>query len=786
MSDFFDSKEFHEAYYYDGNDLGCTYSKEETSFRVWAPLAEKAALVLYRYGDACSGEEGISYEMKRDVKGTWCITLEGDRKGLYYTYKVTNHGVEEEAADPYAKACGVNGDRSAVVDLSLTDPDGWLQDRLPSFTGIEDAIIYELHIRDLAMDPNSGIRNIGKYIEFLEEGTKGPDGIATGVDHLKELGITHLHILPTYDFGSIDEKTLYKNNFNWGYDPKNYNIPEGSYATDPYDPATRIREFKQMVQALHKHGIRIVFDGVYNHTHENIKSWFHKIVPGYYYRMTSDGWFHNGSGCGNETASERSMFRKYMIDSVKYWAREYHIDGFRFDLMGLHDIDTMNEIRKELSKINPGILLFGEGWDLGNLTRECRAIQAHADRMPGIGFFNDNVRDNLKGPWSYAGGHGFVDGEKNFELEVMAAVTGSITYNEVVKDYNLHPGQSINYIANHDNHTLWDKLTAANSNVSEDVLKKMHKLAHAIILTCQGVAYLHAGEDFLRTKGGNSNSFSAPDSINALDWSRKAEHLDVFTYFKGLIRLRKEHPGFRMNLAEMVRSSISFINSPRNTVAYVIKGHANGDQWKNIFVMYNANPFPVTADIPQASWNIVADGERAGIDTIGVAGDQMLNVGPLSAMVMYTQDNIEVEDLFENKKVIKTRVNSDVFFTSEGSVAAEERVMIRDQRIYLPLMGLLKAMESSFEITGSQEVLLITNRKAGQTVQISMSEGKFRTGEKEANLGNDLIDVYGKLMVSRDFAEDFLNTKVLADFRRYQENTYRAEYHEPDVYILYR
>jgi pullulanase len=398
-------------FFYTGDDLGITYSKTETTFRIWAPLATRVVLIIYKHGDVASADPGVTYEMERSVKGTWVKTLSGDLHGIFYTYKVTHQGQEVEAPDPYAVAVGINGDRSAVVNLAATNPPGWVEDRRPPFSGrMTEAVIYELHIRDLSMHETSGIINKGKYLQFKETGRRGPGGVTTGIDHLKELGITHLHLLPTYDFASIDEKTLEKQEFNWGYDPKNYNTPEGSYATDPYDPVVRIQEYKEMIQILHQNGIRVIFDAVYNHTFHNYDSIFHRIVPGYYYRMTEDGAFLDGTGCGNETASERRMMRKFMVDSIKYWVNEYHIDGFRFDLMGIHDLETMREIRKAVDRIDQGIILFGEGWDMGHLPHRQRAIQPHAHQMPEIGFFNDHFRDNLKGPWNNDREHGFIDG----------------------------------------------------------------------------------------------------------------------------------------------------------------------------------------------------------------------------------------------------------------------------------------------------------------------------------------------------------------------------------------
>ncbi|MCX8130376.1 MAG: type I pullulanase [Clostridia bacterium] len=638
--------EFDRLYAYEGNDLGFTYTKAKTTFRLWAPIAEKVTLVTYDNGDIECKCSMSSHEMQKDVKGTWVVTLEGDQNGVFYTYRIKNPGYDEaEAVDPYAKALGVNGDRSAVIDLSQTNPRGWENDVKPFFSHPVDAVIYEIHVRDLSINEDSGIINKGKYIAFTEEGTRSKTGVTTGIDHISEIGITHLQLQPAYDYALLNEKVFDKSKYNWGYDPKNYNVPEGSYATDPYMPGIRVKEFKMMVQALHAKGIRVVMDVVYNHTYENYKSIFHKVVPGYYYRMKEDGTFHNGSHCHSETASERAMMRKYIVDSVKYWVEEYHIDGFRFDLMGLHDITTMNEVRKALDEIDPTLILYGEGWDMGNHPREVRAIQDNAAKLERIGLFNDRVRDNLKGIYNDPLTHGFVDGEKGLELEVMKCVTGSIHYNDRISSYNICPAQSINYVECHDNHTLWDKLELANPGLSEDERIKMHLLANTIILTSQGVPFLHAGSDFLRTKYGVYDSVNSPDSINQLEWERKAQYIDVFNYYKALVGLRKNHPAFRMREVELIRNNIIFTNMPENVVGYVINGAANNDNWKNIFVVYNANNEDKTLEIPYASWNIVVKGKKAGEDALETLTDSKITVPALSAIVMHTENKIDYDSI---------------------------------------------------------------------------------------------------------------------------------------------
>ncbi|MCX8130519.1 MAG: type I pullulanase [Clostridia bacterium] len=777
------SKEFDELFYYSGDDLGYTYSKEKTSFRVWAPLAEKVILMVYKDGDTASADPGMPYEMQKDVKGTWTASLEGDQNGIFYTYKVTNYGVEAEAGDPYAKAAGVNGDRSAVVDLASINPDNWDMDKKPEFKSREDAIIYELHIRDLAMDADSGIVNKGKYIQFKEEGTKGPGGISTGIDHIKELGVSHVHILPSFDYASIDEKHLEQNNFNFGYDPENFNVPEGSYSTDPYKPEVRIKEYKEMVQAFHKNGLRMVIDVVYNHTNDGSLDKFRRIVPGYYYRMREDGTYYNGSGTGNETASERAMVRKYIVDSVKYWINEYHVDGLRFDLMGIHDMETMKAVRAEADKIDPSIIIYGEGWDMGNLPREQRTIQPYAKDMPEIVYFNDNIRDNLKGPYNNSTAHGFVDGQQYYDLEVMEGVAGSIAYNDIVKDYNGAPGQSVNYVSCHDNMTLWDKISAANPGISEAERQKMHNLANTIVMTSQGIPFLHSGVEFFRTKQGVYDSFVSPDSINAMDWSEKAAHLDSVEFYKGLIALRKEHPAFRMATSDMIRKHLTFIPSQNNSVAYVIKDNANKDSWKNILVAYNANTTAVQIDIPKARWNVVVKGNKAGTGTIRTEKCSKLSIEPLSAVVMYTNEKIKVNDLFADKETVKTRLNSSNLTVRGKDIAAAERITQKDGVFYFPVVDIAKAIGAYTDYNSEEGLIKI--RKGCSIITISTNDYSVYVKGRKVKTDYGTYASNDTIMVSSGFIEDLLGGCVLADHRRYNADTQRANTLEPDIYILY-
>jgi pullulanase len=601
---------------YDGNDLGVIYTKEKTSFRVWAPTAEEITVRIYDQGQ--KGNLLETFQMKKDVKGTWLLKIDGDWKNKYYTYQAKiNDTLKLEVPDPYAKAVGVNGERGMIVDLSSTNPEGWESIAIPTLNSFADMVIWEIHVRDFSIHPSSGVTHKGKYLGFAEEGTRSPQGHRTGVDHLVELGITHVHLLPVYDFYTIDETRLEEPQFNWGYDPKNYNVPDGSYSTDPFDGNVRIREFKQMVNALHKNGIRVIMDVVYNHMFDASSSAFENLVPGYYFRVNPDGSFCNGSGCGNETASEKPMMRKFMVESLKYWANEYKINGFRFDLMGLHDIETMNLIREELHAIDPTIFLYGEGWAAGDtpLPEEKRATKANAAKLNGIAVFSDDIRDAIRGPWWDAKAGGFMAGKKDLEESIKFGVVASTLHTDVdyskvnysTAHYAANPLQTITYVTCHDNPCLWDKILETCIDCRKDDKLDLQKFANAIVLTSQGVSLLHAGEELIRTKFGEHNTYNLPDSINQLVWHNKHSYRDVFEYYRKLIRLRKNHPAFRMPTTEMVQEHLKFmdIETPL-LVGYQISGNANEDKWKDIIVFYNANATDIEVDLPKGEWTIIA------------------------------------------------------------------------------------------------------------------------------------------------------------------------------------
>lgn len=639
------SKDYDNYPAYSGNDLGVTWSPSQTVFKIWAPTATTVKLRLYAAGDG--GKALHTILLHKESDGVWQTVIKKNLKNTYYTFQTNIDGRwKMERPDIYAKAVGVNGKRGMVVDLKSTDPTGWNEDKKPTQKNFTDIIIYELHIRDLSVDPKSGIKHKGKFLGLTETGTKSPEGEMTGLDHIKSLGVTHVHLLPSFDFNSIDE-TKPDAKYNWGYDPLNYNVPEGSYSTNPYDGNVRIQEFKKMVQTLHKNGLRVILDVVYNHTADTSSN-FNQFAPGYFYRHTEKGAYSNGTGCGNETASERPMMRKFMIASVLYWAKEYHLDGFRFDLMGIHDIETMNEISAALHKIDPTIFIYGEGWTAGNtpLPEDMRAVKKNAYKLHKIAVFNDDMRDGIKGGWSDVKSKGFASGAPGNAESVMFGIVGSIQHPGV--DYTkvnyskaawaAEPYQTINYVSCHDDNTLWDRLKISNPNASEADLIKMDKLSNAIVLTSQGVAFLHAGAEILRTKQGVANSFESPDAINEIDWSRKTKYKPVFDYYQGLVALRKHHPAFRMPSAEMIREHLKFIDtSDPNIIAYQISGNANGDKWKNILVIFNGNTTDKKFTIPPGNWKLAVDGNNISEKGIQDVKPGDMPLPATSACILYEQ-----------------------------------------------------------------------------------------------------------------------------------------------------
>tara|TARA_R110002051_G_scaffold127537_3_gene201169 strand:+ start:4962 stop:6932 length:1971 start_codon:yes stop_codon:yes gene_type:complete len=626
----------------DKTSLWLAYSKSASEFKLWSPIAKKVQLKLYTKG--FEGDLINTFTLKKNTDGVWSKKIKGDLNGTYYTYQVLiNETWLDETPGIYAKAVGVNGKRAMVLDLEATNPENWDDDKGPEIQYQNEAIIYELHIRDMTIHSQSGSSMSGKYLGLVEEGTLGPKNISTGIDHLKELGITHVHLLPTYDHYSINETKLNSAQFNWGYDPQNYNVPEGSFSSDPYNAEVRIKEFKQMMKTFHDNGIGVILDVVYNHTGRTEKSNFNLENPEYYYRHWKDGNLSDAAACGNETASERRMMRKFILESVTYWVKEYHLDGFRFDLMGIHDIETMNLIAKKLKKINKNIIIYGEGWTAGDspLPEKKRALKKHMQQMPKIAAFSDDIRDGIKGSVFDDTSTGFVSGAPNKEESIKFGIVGSIQHPQInYKEVNYsdapwsnEPWQAISYVSCHDNHTLFDKLSISRMDASKEEIITMDKLANAIVMTSQGTAFIHAGAELLRTKNGEHNSYNLPDSINQIDWNWKVLNSEVLEYYKNLIHLRKTHPAFRMATAQDVRKNLEFKKSDANVVSYLIKNNANEDIWPTILVIYNANPRTLPYKLDE-NWQIAVLGNEFDfMGTKTITGH--INIPPISMAVLF-------------------------------------------------------------------------------------------------------------------------------------------------------
>ena len=680
-----------------------TYTPEKTTFKLFAPKDMKYVIVTIYDKDIgpnveinpddgsdrviSSGDLEKSYKMKYGKDHVWKVVVKGDLKGKYYTFNVADHKrwgmgcipvplkygtFYGETPGVFAKAVGVNGKCGVILDLKETNPEGWAQDKRPEVKSPADLVIYEMHHRDFSIDRSSGLKNKGKFLALTEP---------KAISHLKSLGVNAVHILPSYDFGSVDEMRLQNNKYNWGYDPVNYNVPEGSYSTNPYDPTCRIREFKQMVQALHKAGIRVILDVVYNHTYDIVHSNFQRTFPDYYYRKTEQGehpagsvkkvmmgrkffnedcgTYSNGSGCGNETASEQPMMRRFMLESVKYWINEYHIDGFRFDLMGVHDIETMNLIRDEVNKIDPTIFIYGEGWSAGQCAYplEKLAVKAHVNQLHGIAAFSDEIRDALRGPFSDDTKGAFLAGIPGEEESIKFGIAGAIAHPQVdmskvnysKEPWANEPTQMISYVSCHDDMCLVDRLKTELPGIATDELIRLDLLAQTAVFTSQGVPFMLSGEEMLRDKKGVHNSFESPDSVNHLDWQNLQRYPQVFDYYKNLIALRKNHPAFRLGKADLVRKHLEFLTSPAPSkggegltagvmpclVGFILKDHAGGDAWKDIIVILNANREPQTVTIPEGKYTVVCCDGKIDESGLGeVHGDKVV-VDPQSALIIH-------------------------------------------------------------------------------------------------------------------------------------------------------
>lgn len=608
---YFESEQFEKEYYYGGNDLGCTFQEQKTLFRIWAPTAEEVILNLYQSGDAAADDRICEISMQKAEKGTWIARVDSLLTDTYYTYTVTANGETHETQDVYSRACGVNGRRSMALELDSTHPQGWQEDTY-RYDSSCLPVIYELHIKDFSFSENSGIPNKyrGKYKAFtVQDSTLNGEGKKpTCLAYLKELGVTHVHLLPAYDFGSVDETGDFDTQFNWGYDPVNYNVPEGSYATDAFDGSVRIREFKEMVLSLHEAGIGVIMDVVYNHTYR-LDSCFQKTVPYYYYRVNGDGELSNGSICGNDTASERAMYRKYMVDSVCYWAKEYHIDGFRFDLMGLHDVETMNEIRKALNDLPKGrdILMYGEPWAGSDTAMKTGTIPALKKNVAllneRIAIFNDDTRDAIKGSVFYEKRPGFINGKKELESEICSSVRAWCGGEGGYQPHN--PGQIITYVSAHDNWSLWDKLNYTLKEnpdfaAKDEQILQMNRFAAGIYMTCLGNLFWQAGEEAARTKLGEGDSFSSPPQLNALDWERMYQFEDLMQYYKGMLKIRKQFKAYQMRGMEAL-DLVKVCEPEKDVVKFSVDAADRSEKWKRLWVVYAARADAEEAEMRKVS-----------------------------------------------------------------------------------------------------------------------------------------------------------------------------------------
>ena len=617
-----------------GSLIEMEYTPEATKFTLWSPTADEVRLMLYE-----AGEGGHAYEtvkMQSGEEGTWTAVVSKDLIGKFYTFNVKiDDKWQGDTPGINARAVGVNGKRAAIIDWQSTNPDGWESDTRPPLKSPADMIIYEMHHRDFSVDSTSGVKNKGKYLALTEHGTMNSDKLLTGIDHLIELGVTHVHLLPSFDYASVDETR-----------PQNYNVPDGSYATDPYQPATRVKEFKQMVQALHKAGIRVIMDVVYNHTFNTDESNFERTVPGYFYRQKEDKTLANGSGCGNETASERLMMRKFMVESVLYWIKEYHVDGFRFDLMGIHDIETMNEIRKAVNAVDPTICIYGEGWaaEAPQYPADSLAMKGNIAQIPGVAVFSDELRDGLCGPVGDKRKGAFLAGIPGGEMSVKFGIAGAIEHPQVQcdsvnytqKPWAKQPVQMISYVSCHDGLCLVDRLKASMPDITPEQLIRLDKLAQTVVFTSQGIPFIYAGEEIMRDKQGVDNSYKSPDAVNAIDWRRKTTSADVFMYYKRLIDLRKSHPAFRMGDAGQVRKHLEFLPvEGSNLIAFRLKDHANGDHWEDIIVAFNSRPTPARLTIPVGKYTVVCKDGVIDVRGLGIQNGPEVIIPSQSALILY-------------------------------------------------------------------------------------------------------------------------------------------------------
>ena len=624
----------------------CEYGPKATKFCFWSDRANQMEVCIYESADAL---EGTKYPLRKLNDDFWVTKVKGDLKGKFYTVRSEQNGEwSEEVPGIFAKAVNVNGTRAAIIDMAETDPEGWSEDVRPEMKDMTDVVVYETHIRDYTMSPNSGIENKGKFIAFCEDGTITSDGLASGIDHLKELGITHIQILPMFDYGSIDETQLDKNGYNWGYDPINYNVPEGGYSTDPYSPTQRILEMKKMIQAFHKAGIRVIMDVVYNHTYNVFGCSLGRVVPEYFYRFNEDGSYANGSGCGNETASDHEMMRRFMVESVCYWAREYHIDGFRFDLMGIHDQETMLAIKRKLDMLDESIIVYGEGWAAmkPQYDYDKLAMKEFMYKMPTVGAFSDDIRNALIGsPFDHE--RGFASGNPTDWKNVAFGLVGAIDFRKYDKSvfehhWTAYPMQHISYVTCHDNYCLRDRIAVSAPKESEETQLRMNKLAQTAVMVSQGMAFIYGGEELFRTKQGIDNSFQSPDSINIIPWENKLKYADLFEYYKQIIAIRRAHKGFRLGNPKFINYAVDFLPTRKmSTIIYSIRDIFDYDTAPSLVVVLNGSDQEDVVDLPFGNYTILAEDGRANVEGIRDFTGEQLTVFPYSATILAEKVIIE-------------------------------------------------------------------------------------------------------------------------------------------------
>ncbi len=608
----------------------CVYSPSKTQFTFWSNAAEQMEVNIYAQSDDEQSAKVVP--LTKGEGDFWTATVKGDLAGKFYTIRSFQNGEWSlESPGIFAKAVSVNGQRAAIIDFTTTNPEGWEYDARPEVTDMTDIVVYETHLRDFTMSPYSGIENKGKFLALTEEGTgvNGDRLAATGIDHLKEMGITHLQILPFFDYGSIDETRLDQNKYNWGYDPVNYNVPDGGYSTNPYDPACRIREAKMMIQALHEAGIRVIMDVVYNHTYDVMGCALGRVVPKYFYRLNPDGTYANGSGCGNETASDHEMYRQFMVESVCYWAREYHIDGFRFDLMGIHDQETMNAIRAALDEIDPTILTYGEGWAAmaPAYPYDSLAMKQWTYKMPRVGAFSDDIRNALIGsPFDHE--RGFASGNAASAKDVMRGLIAC-------PEWSGEPIQHVSYITCHDNYCLRDRIDVSAKGESEATKLRMNKLAQTAVLVSQGMAFIYGGEELYRTKKGIDNSYQSPDSINIIPWENMFQYADLCDYYRAMIALRHEHKGFRLGSADLVKEHVEFLDTDNESlIIYRINNLEEFDSAKSLTVLLNGSAKQAKAEVPEGTYTVLAHDAQVDISGLGQIQGTQVVVEPYSATIL--------------------------------------------------------------------------------------------------------------------------------------------------------